>query len=132
MPATPTTALLGRAKEILGELITFDTVSENPNLPILQPDVVRGGLTDLRKTAAIADTWGMTIAPHLYPVRSRSAGLSIAIGVGRVGGVASPLLAGYLFDNDWTQSDGFIVFSIPLMLSAVVVLALNSKRGLAS
>ncbi|MDA0663583.1 MAG: mandelate racemase/muconate lactonizing enzyme family protein [Proteobacteria bacterium] len=40
---------------------------ENPNLPILQPDVVRGGLTDLRKTAAIADTWGMTIAPHLYP-----------------------------------------------------------------
>ena len=40
---------------------------ENPKLPILQPDVVRGGLTDLRKTAAIADTWGMTIAPHLYP-----------------------------------------------------------------
>ena len=40
---------------------------ENPNLPILQPDVVRGGLTDLRKTAAIADTWGMQIAPHLYP-----------------------------------------------------------------
>jgi L-alanine-DL-glutamate epimerase-like enolase superfamily enzyme len=40
---------------------------ENPKLPILQPDVVRGGLTDLRKTAAIADTWGMQIAPHLYP-----------------------------------------------------------------
>ena len=40
---------------------------ENPKLPILQPDVVRGGLTDLRKTAAIADTWGMKIAPHLYP-----------------------------------------------------------------
>jgi L-alanine-DL-glutamate epimerase-like enolase superfamily enzyme len=40
---------------------------ENPKIPILQPDVVRCGLTDLRKTAAIADTWGMTIAPHLYP-----------------------------------------------------------------
>jgi L-alanine-DL-glutamate epimerase-like enolase superfamily enzyme len=40
---------------------------ENPKLPILQPDVVRGGLTDLRKTAAIADTWGMGIAPHLFP-----------------------------------------------------------------
>ncbi|HET9273169.1 MAG TPA: mandelate racemase/muconate lactonizing enzyme family protein [Methyloceanibacter sp.] len=40
---------------------------ENPKIPILQPDVVRGGLTDLRKTAAIADTWGMQIAPHLYP-----------------------------------------------------------------
>lgn len=40
---------------------------EHPKCPILQPDVVRGGLTDLRKTAAIADTWGMWIAPHLYP-----------------------------------------------------------------
>ena len=40
---------------------------EHPGVPILQPDVVRGGLTELRKIAAIADTWGMTIAPHLYP-----------------------------------------------------------------
>jgi len=40
---------------------------ENPQLPILQPDVVRGGLTELRKIAAVSDTWGMQIAPHLYP-----------------------------------------------------------------
>jgi L-alanine-DL-glutamate epimerase-like enolase superfamily enzyme len=40
---------------------------ENPRLPILQPDPMRGGLTDMRKVAAIADTWGMTIAPHLFP-----------------------------------------------------------------
>jgi L-alanine-DL-glutamate epimerase-like enolase superfamily enzyme len=40
---------------------------ENPRLPILQPDPMRGGLTDMRKTAALADTWGMTIAPHLFP-----------------------------------------------------------------
>lgn len=40
---------------------------ENPKCPILQPDVIRGGLTELRKIAAIADTWGLLIAPHLYP-----------------------------------------------------------------
>ncbi len=40
---------------------------ENPKLPILQPDPVRGGLTELRKIAAIADTWGMDLAPHLFP-----------------------------------------------------------------
>jgi L-alanine-DL-glutamate epimerase-like enolase superfamily enzyme len=40
---------------------------QNPRIPILQPDPMRGGLTDLRKIAAIADTWGMTIAPHLFP-----------------------------------------------------------------
>ncbi len=40
---------------------------ENPKLPILQPDVMRGGLTELRKIAVVADTWGMKIAPHLFP-----------------------------------------------------------------
>ena len=40
---------------------------ENPRLPILQPDPMRGGLTDLRKIAVLADTWGMTLAPHLFP-----------------------------------------------------------------
>ncbi len=42
-------------------------VLENPCLPILQPDPMRGGFTELRKLAAVADTWGMTIAPHLFP-----------------------------------------------------------------
>ena len=28
---------------------------------------MRGGLTELRKIATVADTWGMTIAPHLFP-----------------------------------------------------------------
>ncbi|HEX9843497.1 MAG TPA: mandelate racemase/muconate lactonizing enzyme family protein [bacterium] len=39
---------------------------EDPCVPILQPDVMRGGLTELRKIAAVADTWGIRIAPHLY------------------------------------------------------------------
>src|SRR5882762_3592438 len=39
----------------------------NPCLPILQPDPMRGGMTDLRKIAALADTFGVTIAPHLFP-----------------------------------------------------------------
>jgi L-alanine-DL-glutamate epimerase-like enolase superfamily enzyme len=40
---------------------------EDPVLPILQPDPMRGGFTDLRKTAAIAETKGIKIAPHLFP-----------------------------------------------------------------
>ena len=39
---------------------------ENPKLPILQPDVMRGGLTEILKISAIADTWGITLAPHLF------------------------------------------------------------------
>jgi L-alanine-DL-glutamate epimerase-like enolase superfamily enzyme len=40
---------------------------EEPRCPILQPDPMRGGFTDLRKTAALADTWNIAIAPHLFP-----------------------------------------------------------------
>lgn len=40
---------------------------ENPCIPILQPDLMRGGFTDLRKTSVLADTWGISIAPHLFP-----------------------------------------------------------------
>jgi len=36
MPATPNTALLQRTKDILARLIAFDTVSENPNLPLAE------------------------------------------------------------------------------------------------
>ena len=37
-----------------------------PSSPILQPDPMRGGFTELRKIAAVAETWELTIAPHLF------------------------------------------------------------------
>jgi L-alanine-DL-glutamate epimerase-like enolase superfamily enzyme len=37
-----------------------------PSTPILQPDPQRGGLTELRKIAAVAETYGIRIAPHLF------------------------------------------------------------------
>ena len=40
---------------------------DDPCLPILQPDVMRGGFTGLRRIAVIADTCGITLAPHLFP-----------------------------------------------------------------
>jgi len=40
---------------------------QHPKIPILQPDVMRGGFTELRRIAVMADSWGMRIAPHLFP-----------------------------------------------------------------
>jgi L-alanine-DL-glutamate epimerase-like enolase superfamily enzyme len=39
----------------------------NAKIPILQPDPMRGGLTDMRRVASAADAAGITIAPHLFP-----------------------------------------------------------------
>ncbi|MCX7361885.1 MAG: mandelate racemase/muconate lactonizing enzyme family protein [Alphaproteobacteria bacterium] len=36
------------------------------SIPILQPDPMRGGYTELRKIAAAAEPWGIRIAPHLF------------------------------------------------------------------
>lgn len=36
-------------------------------VPFLQPDIMRGGYTDLRVTAARADAAGLAMAPHLFP-----------------------------------------------------------------
>jgi benzoate transport len=65
------------------------------------------------------------LAPQLYPPQSRAAGVSIAIGFGRIGGVASPMLAGMLFDSGWAKSDGYILFALPLVIMAGVIIVLG-------
>ena len=35
-------------------------------VPILQPDPMRGGYSELRKIAAAAEPWGIRLAPHLF------------------------------------------------------------------
>jgi len=65
------------------------------------------------------------LAPHLFPTQSRAAGVSLAIGVGRIGGVTSPMLAGVLFDHGWAQADGYIIFAVPLVITAVAVALLG-------
>ena len=40
---------------------------DSRKIPILQPDIMRGGYTGLREVAAHAHRAGLTIAPHLFP-----------------------------------------------------------------
>ena len=47
-------------------------------IPILQPDIMRGGYTELRVIAEHADRAGMTIAPHMFPELSSHLVASIA------------------------------------------------------
>jgi D-arabinonate dehydratase len=76
---------------------------ENPKLPILQPDIMRGGFTELIKIANLADTWGMTIAPHLFPE------LMVQV----MASISNPLIIEYVnwMDDAWVEPllpiDGF-------------------------
>ena len=43
---------------------------ESRKIPILQPDIMRGGYTGIRKVAATAHQAGIKIAPHVFPEMS--------------------------------------------------------------
>ncbi len=47
-------------------------------IPILQPDIMRGGYSELRVIADLAARSGLTIAPHLFPELSAHLNASIA------------------------------------------------------
>lgn len=72
------------------------------------------------------------LSPELYPPANRAVGISIATGVGRIGGLVAPLLAGLLFEYGLPQRDGYIVFALPLLVTliSVVLLARLKSRPL--
>lgn len=55
------------------------------------------------------------VAPEIFDVQVRATGISIAIGVGRIGAVLAPLLAGMLLDNGLKPSIMFILFGLPMV-----------------
>jgi benzoate transport len=73
-----------------------------------------------------------TLTPQLYPALSRATGMGFAIGVGRVGGILSPILAGVLLDAGVRAERVFLVFAAPLLLALSAVLALGRAHQAAA
>jgi benzoate transport len=66
------------------------------------------------------------LAPLLYPAATRTTGMGWAIGVGRIGGIAAPAVAGLLVDFGWKSGPIYYLFAVPLLLAVFVV---RSLRG---
>lgn len=64
-----------------------------------------------------------------YPTDVRGTGLSIAVGVGRIGSVTGPLLIGMIFMTSLSPQMSFLGFAIPCLLSAVALLFVQEKNG---
>ena len=62
------------------------------------------------------------IIPDVYPTRVRSTGTGWAIGVGRLGAVVGPFLAGVLISAGWDRSAYYFVLALPLVLAMMLVL----------
>jgi predicted MFS family arabinose efflux permease len=67
-------------------------------------------------------------APVIYPASIRTTGMGWAIGIGRIGAILAPLIAGGLLDGGWAAPQLYYAYAVPLLAAAVAVLAL-SRHG---
>jgi len=74
----------------------------------------QGGFTGLYSTAAKA-----------YPTRIRSTGIGWCIGLGRVGAVAGPAIAGYLIAAGLDMSANYVIFAVPMAVGGYIAYRLH-------
>ena len=63
------------------------------------------------------------LSASYYPTAVRSTGVGWALGVGRVGSIVGPMLAGVLLSLDWTAPQIFMAGTVPALIAAFAVLA---------
>jgi AAHS family 4-hydroxybenzoate transporter-like MFS transporter len=61
------------------------------------------------------------LSVYFYPTALRGTGLGWSLGIGRIGGVLGPFVAGLLLDAGWTPSDLFYAAAVPLLLGAIAI-----------
>ncbi|MGA5757669.1 MFS transporter [Nonomuraea bangladeshensis] len=78
-----------------------------------------GALIGLFVNGCVAGLYALT--PSLYPVEVRATGVGWGIGVGRVGAIVSPLVAGRLLDAGWTPDRLFLLVAAVLVAGGLAV-----------
>lgn len=61
------------------------------------------------------------IVPALFPAKVRAGATGIAVGVGRLGAVLSPWLAGALLAEGWSAGMLFVLMAVPYALAAILL-----------
>ncbi|WP_116365271.1 MFS transporter [Parahaliea mediterranea] len=67
------------------------------------------------------------VAAKLYATNVRATGVGWALGMGRLGAVIAPAVAGFSLESGVTAQSNFIAFSIPLVISGMLVFTLRLR-----
>lgn len=70
-----------------------------------------------------------TLNPLTYDADIRSTGVGWSIGVGRIGAILAPTIAGQLLDSGWEKQDLYIGVGFVLLISTVALFFLKPKAG---
>ena len=61
------------------------------------------------------------LSVYFYPTALRGMGLGWALGIGRIGGVFGPFVAGLLLTAGWTPAQLFYASGVPMLIGAVAI-----------
>jgi len=64
-------------------------------------------------------------AATYYPTELRSTGVGAGLGIGRIGAIVGPMVAGQLLGLHWTIDKLFYAAAVPALISALVMLSLR-------
>jgi MFS family permease len=70
-----------------------------------------------------------SLAADLYPTTLRNTGLGWGIGIGRLGAILGPNVAGVLMGIGWQQSDYFLLLALPLVFAMMSTYALKKSQA---
>ncbi len=68
-----------------------------------------------------------TLLPRLYPPEIRSTGAGWAIGIGRLGAIIGPALAGYMFSAGMSSAAVYALFALPILLALFAVSRIGDR-----
>jgi AAHS family 4-hydroxybenzoate transporter-like MFS transporter len=71
----------------------------------------------------------IALAAVYYPLNLRSTGVGWALGIGRLGGIAGPLIAGMLYSAHWTPAEIFRFSAWPVFVAGIGVFAMGRIYG---
>jgi AAHS family 4-hydroxybenzoate transporter-like MFS transporter len=88
-------------------------------LPLLVAAVCLSGFGIIGSQAGLN-----ALSGSFYPTELRSTGIGAGLGVGRVGSIIGPYL-GELLRGRWPTSELFLLFALPALVSAIMMLSLR-------
>ena len=92
----------------------------------LLPAMMLGLCVGLLLNGSVAGVYA--IAPQTFDAHVRSSGVGIVLSFGRLGGMASPVVAGYLLDQEWAIGHVYSVYALVLMVAALLLFVFTQKR----
>lgn len=98
-----------------------------PAMPVYGTALALGALIGLFVTGAVAGLYALT--PSIYPPEMRATGVGWGIGVGRVGAILSPLVAGRLLDAGWGPGGLYLLAAAVLAAGGLAVRAFRLDAG---